>query len=90
MAQGDYVKIDTSVTTATLANDLIAMVEAIRTVINQVEKVNGALSNMTDATIEAEYGLITGKGAATRTLVGSCRSAVRSPATLGIIDQYGR
>lgn len=90
MAQGDYVKIDTSTTTASLSSDLIAMVEDIRKVINQVEKVTGAFSNMTDAVIEAEYGLPTGKGAAIRTLVASCRSAVRSAATLGIIDQYGR
>lgn len=90
MAAGAYVKIDTSVTTATLANDLISLVESIRTVINQVEKVNNMMGNMDATVIETAYGLPSGKGATTQTLIGNCRSAIRSAATLGIIDQYGR
>ena len=90
MAAGDYVKIDTSITTATQADELIQFIESIRTVINLAERVNGRMSHMSPVQIEAAYGVDAGLGSALATLVTSCRAAVRSASTLNIIDQYGR
>lgn len=87
----DYVQITTSVVTATQASELLQFIEAIRTVINLAERVNGRMSHMSGTQIEQAYGLsVAGQGAALATLIGNCRSAVRSASTLAIIDQYGQ
>lgn len=87
----DYVQINASVTTSTQANELLQFIDMIRNVINQAERVNGRMSHMSGAQIEAAYGLaVSGQGVALQTLITNCRAAVRSAATLGIIDQYGQ
>lgn len=87
----DYVQINASLVTSTQANELIQFIETLRNAINQAERVNGRMSHMSGSQIEAAYGLaVAGQGIALQALITSCRAAVRSAATLSIIDQYGQ
>ncbi len=88
MAVGDFIKVDNTVTTAALANDLLSFVRVLRKVIEDAEKVKGIMDHMTTAQIETQFG-VTGNGATVQTLVQGCRSAVRSASTLEIIDRLG-
>ena len=87
MAVGDFIKVDTSVTTAVQAPDLLRFIRSIRQVVEEADKVKGMMDHMTTAQIETQYGLAAGQGATVQTLVTGSRAAVRSASTLEIIDR---
>lgn len=75
MATNDYIKIDTSTTTAIHAQRLKGGIRQLRQAYDEIIFIRRMMEHMTDetdfTTIEALFGLEVGKGAAVYTLVNN-------------------
>lgn len=90
----DFIPIDPNIVTAKYANDLIAFVRGLRTVIDAIDKVNGIIAHNNDgannyADVEKLFGLPTGQGKLVANTLTTVQGQIDNPTTRGVIDRLG-
>lgn len=82
----DYIRIDTSIATATQASSLKTMVSALRSAIEAVDNAVGIMSHNNDGTnfadVEALYGLPSGSGQLVTTTLASVQTNLATARTV--------
>lgn len=96
MAQ-DFIRVDTSISTATYASHLLSLINQTRSLIDLAEKLKGimdhniAASDYTD--VESLFGLTVGNGSPVYNLVAGSLAAMKGTAqssdALTLIDRVG-
>ena len=97
MPVNDYMKVDTSITTAIFARELVTLVAQLRSTINQLDKVKALMDHNSDGTtwttVETLFGLAAGKGQPVYDLVNGTRGALggtfQNSNAISLIDRVG-